>query len=565
MPRTRLSSRSMDRSLDDGTPLDDVTDKLYEALGKDSPLPQDVLYRVHDGAELWVKLTRSSNSALGQVTRVFSNPQFGPIDKIDKEMVRQLTAYCSRVPKRLGVLVLGCGTGTREVSICRALLDSSACNRLDVRLVDVSLDLVRTAGASFRDEFPNSTVKTRQCSFEHNPSLKLLRAELGDTPTVVLFIGNTLGNLDEALMLRNLRHALRPGDVILLETLLHQQTDADFSQEQTAKSDSRARFVTNPLRLLSHKPKRDQLWVRILADEGGHVLIRRYTYRFVNDESLVHPVTDHQSSIGAGCSIRLLEIKSMTAEHLRAKLVGFEPIEIIEHEYRLRKPYDEATTLAYTVATCSDEANATAPCRTDSDDLLAYPSWENLSIGVRGDGQLWLFDHVVEDGTRVTQQQSVRQFSAPGGRVSELIQSLATSQTGRGIKWDEAKRIYMTADDDEKSAEFIERARAQYADQLSDDATAADIEKALRAAIDQAQAEKVLNQRKEPLVASRVSEDARRFRDSAEEKKIIVARNNRRGKRIFSTNTGHEITSRPKFRMLINDGQGHFTFWHMAS
>jgi dimethylhistidine N-methyltransferase len=136
---------------------------------------------------------------------------------ITRAEMRLLRAYrcdvLERVPAFATVVELGPGSGEK----LRLLLDASTRRRapLTVHLVDVSASAL-AAAANTVEEAGARLVVTHRTTYDAG-----LRdaASLSAGPTLVVFLGSSLGNFDPpgaAAFLRNLRGSIMPGDALLL-------------------------------------------------------------------------------------------------------------------------------------------------------------------------------------------------------------------------------------------------------------------------------------------------------------------------------------------------------------
>jgi uncharacterized SAM-dependent methyltransferase len=93
---------------------------------------------------------------------------------------------------------------------------------LKIGCVDLSTALLYKATSEFQELGPQCEIVAGHFDIENTAHLSSFReAHFEGFPVVVLFIGNTLGNVDEQQMLREFGSALRPKDLLIIEVLLH--------------------------------------------------------------------------------------------------------------------------------------------------------------------------------------------------------------------------------------------------------------------------------------------------------------------------------------------------------
>jgi dimethylhistidine N-methyltransferase len=141
-----------------------------------------------------------------------------------------LASYADDVVRRmrvgatspLTVVELGAGTATKTQLVLEAVVEAqSSCRFL---AVDVSGSALDEAVSRLSRELPE--VEVHRFVGHHEASFAVVR-ELG-SPTLVLFIGSSIGNFDDGeahALLAGTRAALRPGDGLLLGTDLRKSPE----------------------------------------------------------------------------------------------------------------------------------------------------------------------------------------------------------------------------------------------------------------------------------------------------------------------------------------------------
>ncbi|HEY5911629.1 MAG TPA: L-histidine N(alpha)-methyltransferase [Verrucomicrobiae bacterium] len=296
-------------------------------------LPQKYLYSSLHGARLWKALC-DGHSHIAEVYHKFPlNRRNAPFTKALAEQAKQLLASCS--DKKLAIVVLGSGTGQREADICKWLTDEFDLKRLYAVLVDVSSELL---GISLQ-KFNNLPQAVRPLfgvlDFESDAGLAYLRSlrnTWGERPALFLFLGNTLGNLDEVTFLKRIAQVMRPDDLMLCEMLLTSDTEErkDYNPHDDRE---RANFIVDPLRALGLNPKLENL-KRHVTSETGKWVRSEFRYHFDADDEAQTLSIEPTPTIVKNNWVGLLEIQADTAAGCRETFERvFEKFELVEQEY----------------------------------------------------------------------------------------------------------------------------------------------------------------------------------------------------------------------------------------
>src|SRR6476469_6600533 len=123
---------------------------------------------------------------------------------------REIAAAAGPVAR---VIELGSGSARKT----RLLLDEIAKAEVEYVPVDIDPHMLEKSGRELLAEYAQLRVNA-VCSDFTRPS-RALAGDAANGPTLVLFLGSTIGNFtprDSVSMLRDLRQALRPGDTFLL-------------------------------------------------------------------------------------------------------------------------------------------------------------------------------------------------------------------------------------------------------------------------------------------------------------------------------------------------------------
>jgi dimethylhistidine N-methyltransferase len=145
-----------------------------------------------------------------------------PWYRITRAEARLLRRHASRIVSELSssgtagasIIELGVGSGEKLVTIVEALgSDTSA----RVHLIDVSPSALAATSARL-SAFPTLSIEQHQGTYEEG--LRAAAAQIGRTGRrLILFLGSNIGNFEmsaAAALLRAMRAALQPGDLLLL-------------------------------------------------------------------------------------------------------------------------------------------------------------------------------------------------------------------------------------------------------------------------------------------------------------------------------------------------------------
>ena len=164
------------------------------------------------------------------------------------------------------IVELGSGSARKT----RLLLDAVASRPVEYLPVDIDASMLQKSGRDLIADYPNLTVTATAADFGR-PS-RALRDVLRPR-TLVLFLGSTIGNLDRndaAVLLRDLRSVLQPGDSFLIGVDLKK----DRTVLEAAYDDALGVTAAFNLNLLQ----------RINRELGGHFDLRNFAHRAFYDE-----------------------------------------------------------------------------------------------------------------------------------------------------------------------------------------------------------------------------------------------------------------------------------------
>ena len=162
----------------------------------------------------------------------------------------------------LRVIELGAGTATKTELLLRAVVERQ--KRCEYVPIDVSETAIQSAQRRLHVVLPE--VHVSPLVMTHEQALRSLR-ESAASPALVLFIGSSIGNFEDAeasVMLRGLRDALGSGTTLLLGTDLRKSPDVLLRAYDDAAGVT-AEFNMNLLR-------------RINRDLGGHFDLARFRH-----------------------------------------------------------------------------------------------------------------------------------------------------------------------------------------------------------------------------------------------------------------------------------------------
>jgi len=159
-------------------------------------LSPDALYASPKQVRLWHRVNRIH-------APVHSRPE------IDACLCRAAEDGFRRGGKTEQVLILGCGTGEKELAFCQ----SGSSRPAMITLVDVAPDLVATACAKAESAYPQAQIRTEVLNFLHADLTSLVSARPGG---LVLCCFGILANQDPVGMLKEVAEWIRPGDRLVL-------------------------------------------------------------------------------------------------------------------------------------------------------------------------------------------------------------------------------------------------------------------------------------------------------------------------------------------------------------
>jgi L-histidine Nalpha-methyltransferase len=163
-----------------------------------------------------------------------------------------LSAHSDQVARTTGattLIELGSGTSTKTRLLVEAFVRHLG--RLQLVPLDVSVEVLVEAAHALERDYPSVTVRPVAADFEE--ALPALPGELGRR--LVLFLGGTIGNLDEHArhgFFGRLRAALSPGDHLLIGADLVKDVDRLVAAYDDAAGVT-AEFNRNVIRVLARE------------------------------------------------------------------------------------------------------------------------------------------------------------------------------------------------------------------------------------------------------------------------------------------------------------------------
>lgn len=185
-----------------------------------------------------------------------------------------LTTFREDIAVAFGPQVRLVELGSGMARKTRILLDVLAERQSDTEYVPVDVDasVLERSGRDLLSEYPALHIRAL-CSDFSRPSIPLSALPPSRARTIVLFLGSTIGNLDPGAaveMLRDLRSALRPGDVLFLGADLRK----DRAVLEAAYDDPLGVTASFNLNLLQ----------RINRELGGHFDLASFRHRAFYDD-----------------------------------------------------------------------------------------------------------------------------------------------------------------------------------------------------------------------------------------------------------------------------------------
>lgn len=300
-----------------------VDSALSAAIHTEQLIPQKLLYTSPFGALFWRRLARSPQSSVRKMYDIvdFSSDQTDVVSLC----IKQVTAtWDPRLP--LSVIALGCGDGRREAMFAEALTRALPNRELRVLLVDISKTLVATAAREFVLFANRKNIDMKLAfalaDFEHPATMALLMRQWSpDLPVIILFLGNTLGNINISSFMDALSSSMKREDLLLSEvTLTATDKLPPFNrgpkQNVSPQHEDRFDFLTGPIRQLGLLPKLKNFKVQV--DEESLCARRTYSYDF--DEAEFQAVQSILGTENRKGRILLLRVDSFRQQALLDEL-----------------------------------------------------------------------------------------------------------------------------------------------------------------------------------------------------------------------------------------------------
>ena len=557
-PRNRHDVEGLIHALDSGETRDVTTRELLAALKGTQSIPQDILYRAPDGAKLWQDLTSSWDSSLGLVYRQFDDSG-GACDKIFS-MLEQQKLFSGKTHQKLGVLALGCGDAMREYSICNQLIKRDRARKIEVVLLDTARELVVAAKDRFAGLPPEKcNIQLAYCDFFDVVTMKALRKTyFGDIPVLALMIGNTLGNIDEKEMLASLSDILHPGDVLVVEALSHDSNNLPKCGEYPADDDSRASFITNPLRLLiGGQPDIRSLSRRTEIVGGGDLVSHTYMYQFNSSESglRVRDSDRKEHKIRSNTTMSLLQIKSMSSEYLESAMNNvMGNVSVTQHLYPIHSSNDIMLVYGCGVRGAESGHSVSGGPKTQ----LEIGNYGELAIGIMSDGYCYAFNQRSVVSNTFKKRDGIEFRLRTDTYLHKLIHTLAQSSSGKQISIKEAAPILLR--------ELMLRAAEK---QRVDRAELHNVSKKYSAPDDQEgviefNSRSQISMSQHNLLSERIADLGRKLRDKLATAGVVCA--NRNAIPILSSSLDEDrVSSAVLFGFLVQDGSRRSRFVNETS
>ena len=308
--------------LEIGQPL--VDKALGHALHHDELVPQKLLYTSPFGALFWRKLANDPSSSVRRLYNAidFDSDNVEPVSKT----ISEISQWDPRIP--ICLIALGCGDGRREAILTEHLIRRFPGRPFRVLLVDISKTLVAMAARRFmtihHTKPVDLAINFALADFEHPITLSNLMSQWQpDYPVVVLFLGNTLGNINFSSFIASVSSAMTPNDVLLTEITMAPGPGARPNEEVgkwtriSPQHDDRFNFLTGPVRELGVRPQLKNFRVRV--DKEEHCVRKTYGYHLDESESAaVESILNHKHITGR--RLLLLRVDAFYEEPLRKEL-----------------------------------------------------------------------------------------------------------------------------------------------------------------------------------------------------------------------------------------------------
>jgi len=317
-----------------------IEESVRNALQHNTPIPQKLLYTSPIGAHYWMKLCKHQTTSVRRLYDVFK------LNDLAQPFFRQLLLRVAKWPDNtpISIVALGSGDGRRECMVAEGLASAFVGRPVRVLLVDVSKTLLASAAAEFMDRFENRSTQLSMsfavADLEHPHALTSLMMQWSHhTPAVVLFLGNTLGNMDLTSFLVTLSQALKPEDVVLCEVGIANEKDVERLREGKGtgwsqvppQHDDRFDFVSNPLRAFGIRPMLENYRARTQLQETS--VQRIYAYQLSDaDAEILKPFAPNAARHQR---LQLLQVDAFVPEALLKQVAGH--IRVMDNDIQIAK------------------------------------------------------------------------------------------------------------------------------------------------------------------------------------------------------------------------------------
>jgi len=185
------------------------------ALGKESDPICEFALSTAAGLEKTPRLLESRFLYDARGSEIYENICAQPeyyLTRTEASMLDRFAAQISRITGSVTLLELGSGNSAKMDSLFREFLEQSS--RIRYLPVDVSSSALRQAGKDIRRKFPDVHVIGIHSTYE-----KMFPLLSCFSPSLILFLGSTIGNLDEQETIRffsRMTRQMEDGDFFLL-------------------------------------------------------------------------------------------------------------------------------------------------------------------------------------------------------------------------------------------------------------------------------------------------------------------------------------------------------------
>ncbi|PSB35468.1 L-histidine N(alpha)-methyltransferase [Chlorogloea sp. CCALA 695] len=266
LKRGEIFERFTDATLYLDQTSQDPIDEIRQHIDKKTLIPLRYIYSFPYGANLWISLCNDPNeykyyAHSVNFIREEKSRIVGAIEEINPEIIRSNPDYIS----------LGCGNGVKDKILLEEILSRSGSTQprsyyypYDISPVLLSKAIRRVCESDILKQ--SIRIKAIEADFQSLPLFDPVY-QYRQEPNIFALLGNTLGNMkDDVEFLQQVREAMYPDDVLLVEVRLYQDYDTTVLSGDLQRI---KQFDFTPLRWLGVNYESEKLNYSIKENESG--------------------------------------------------------------------------------------------------------------------------------------------------------------------------------------------------------------------------------------------------------------------------------------------------------